>query len=86
MKRYLISDSVIINLLGNDIIIFDNLTEKTFQIKGIAKDVIKLLQKKEMNRDELVRNIIKKYDVSLENCQRDIEKILMDLIKKQILK
>lgn len=83
--KYKIQKGLIVQKLDNKTVIFDGDESILYTFNETASEIFKLL-KKNLEEKEIIEKIAKKYSIKLERAEKDFKELVLDLVKKKIIK
>ena len=79
-----IEENVFFTELDNEVCLFSSLRAEYLNLNSTASHVWKLIEKK-FNFKEIIDDLTRSYDISQEKCTTEVNDLIKDLIKKEII-
>jgi len=85
MIRYTRIEDIISGSLHDDLVMMDIDKGKYFALNPVATRIWELLEK-ELSFDELCKLLLEEYEVEEEQCRREVEEYLEEMVKMKLLR
>ena len=84
MKKYKLTKGFIVQVLGEELVIFDGAESRLFTFNETASFIF-LKLKRGWNTDKIIQYMVKKYKVDRKRAVKDMEELLVELKSKNII-
>ncbi len=87
MTRIIVNSNLIEEIeLGGEVLLMNTGTEEILSMEGVSSSIWRIITKKNCTSEELVKELIEEYDVSVDDLRSDLTNFLELMCKKDLIR
>jgi len=75
---------IIASEIDNEVVMMDKNFEKYFGLQAIGTEIWKLLEQP-MSSQQIAEQLVRSYDVSMDQCIEDLKSLMTDFLKNEMI-